>query len=591
MNSIVEEIRSRIDIVDLIAERVNLKQVGQNLKGLCPFHSEKTPSFTVSPSKQIFHCFGCNKGGDIFTFAMMAENMAFVEVLSYLSNKAGLELEYIRDGDKVKKGLKESLFAIAFEAMSFFQNNLRISTHALSYLKERGLSSETIERFSIGYSLNAKGSLFDHLKTKGFSLSHINASGLVRPSESPISFNESASLPQAQAQSGRGGYDFFRDRLMFPIFDLPGRVVAFGGRIKAPTKNAPKYINSPDSIIFKKGELSYGLNMAKSSIIQEGYSIIVEGYLDVIMCQQHGLCHTIAPLGTALTPEQLRKLKRFSSKVLLIFDGDSAGMSATKRSIELCYLEGIVAKILLLPEDEDPDAFIRKYGVEYFKKYMSRAISPVEFLLKVSSDKLDAVRYMLSLISTCPDLLQKDETIRELSDISQISEVTLREELKNISRKAMSRAKNNGRETKNHEQSSESSALAERRAASEEQILLNIALSMPEMADNITYQLDSKIIETPVILGIFEKIKALIDSSGFSIEKLLNICSDEEQKLITRLSINPEIDEDHVEETVEDCIRTINLKKLQRQINLASVAGDVATLHSLLMEKKKILAR
>jgi len=570
MNSITEEIKSRIDIIDLIAEYMDLKRAGQNYKGLCPFHSEKTPSFMVSPSKQIFHCFGCHKGGDIFAFVMSYENMTFQEAVSHLSQKAGIKTEVFK-GDSKIKGMKESLFAIQKEALLFFQNNLKISKQATSYLKERGLNSETIERFSIGYSKSEKDSLFSHLKEQGFSLEHIKASGLVN-------FGE------------KGVYDFFRDRLMFPIFDLQGRAIAFGGRILSNLKNMPKYINSPDSIIFKKGETSYGLNIAKSTITQKGYSIIVEGYLDAIMCHQYGFANAIAPLGTALTSGQLKKLKRFSNKVLLIFDGDSAGISATKRSIELCYAEGMIAKILLLPQGEDPDTFLRRHGEENFRKYMSKAISPAEFLLRISGkSKLDAVRYMLQVISSCPDPLQRDEAIRELSDKSKTNELTLREELKNVIQKTLN-LKGSGMHSigTSQKEFSKSNKIKEikKEIKTDEEILLNIALSMPEKTNVIIDRIDIKIVENPVIRGIFEKIKTYTaDESninkGLLIEKLLSICNEGEQKLITMFSVNPQIDEEHADESIECCLKKIVLKNIEKQIKAAEQLGDEKLLDSL----------
>lgn len=565
MNSTVEDIKSRIDIIDLIAEHVELKRAGQNYKGLCPFHSEKTPSFMVNPSKQIFHCFGCHKGGDVFAFVMNYENMTFHEAVSHLAKKAGIKLENRSQKSEVRSGFKENLFAIQKEAIIFFQNNLKISKQAISYLNERGLNSDIIEVFSIGYSRNEKDALFNHLKAKGFAMEHIKASGLVN-------FGE------------HGIYDFFRDRLMFPIFDLQGRTIAFGGRILSNSKNAPKYINSPDSIIFKKGESSYGLNIAKNSITQKGYSIIVEGYLDVISCHQYGFTNAIAPLGTALTPGQLKRLKRFSNKVLLVFDGDSAGISATKRSIELCYAEGMIVKILLLPQSEDPDTFLRKHGEESFRKYMVKAISPVEFLLKVSGrSKLDAVRYMLQIISSCPDPLQRDETIRELSDRSKINELTLREELKSIGQKKQI-TEHRKQRTENRRQKSDILSPCINR---EEHILLNIALSFPDRAALIANNIDPRIIEDHGIRGIFEKIK-----KGLSMEKLLSMCDEEEQRLITMLSINTEIDEEYVEanveEIIEGCLKAIAMRKLERQIKSAGEAGDVKLLNSLFSEKKSL---
>lgn len=571
-DNIIEEVKSKIDIVDLISEHVTLKRAGQNYKGLCPFHSEKTPSFTVSPTKQIFHCFGCNKGGNVFTFMMEYENMTFQESLSYLADKAGINIEKLHHGQSFNKGLKENLFAIHKESAIFFENNLKTSKSSISYLKERGLDSETIERFSIGYSKNENNSLFNHLKKLGLPLEHIKASGLVY-----FKKNSSAGTYKEEA------YDFFRDRLMFPIFDIQGRVIAFGGRTMSSSKSIPKYINSPDSIIFKKSDSVYGINIAKNFITQKGYSIIVEGYIDAIMCHQNSINNTVAPLGTALTLLQIRKLKRFSNNVLLIFDGDPAGISATKRSIEICYAEGMNAKILPLPKGEDPDTYIRTHGSNNFKKQIAKAISPLEFLLNISGkNNLNTVRYLLHLISSSPDPLQRDEAIRELAERSKANEIILREELKNISLKKHS--------TYAASKTSQNIGDMISSACKEEQMLLKIVLSMPEKAGDVIYSLDIKAIKDPTISNIFEKVKTLIDSSkNLSVKNLLNACNTEEQSLITRLTINSEIDSEHVNESINDCIKTISLKAIEKNIRLAGQTGDVNLLRSLLDEKKKLI--
>lgn len=571
-DNIIEEVKSKIDIVDLISEHVILKRAGQNYKGLCPFHSEKTPSFTVSPTKQIFHCFGCNKGGNIFTFIMEYENMTFQESLSYLADKAGINIEKFHQGQSFNKGLKENLFAIYKESAIFFENNLKTSKSSISYLKERGLDSETIERFSIGYSKNENNSLFNHLKKLGLPLEHIKASGLVY-----FKKNSSAGTYKEEA------YDFFRDRLMFPIFDIQGRVIAFGGRTMSSSKSIPKYINSPDSIIFKKSDSIYGINIAKNFITQKGYSIIVEGYIDAIMCHQNSINNTVAPLGTALTLLQIRKLKRFSNNVLLIFDGDPAGISATKRSIEICYAEGMNAKILPLPKGEDPDTYIRTHGSNNFKKQIAKAISPLEFLLNISGkNNLNTIRYLLHLISSSPDPLQRDEAIRELAERSKANEIILREELKNISLKKHS--------TYATGKTSQNIGDMISPACKEEQMLLKIVLSMPEKAGDVIHSLDIKAIKDPTISNIFKKVKTFIDSSkNLSVKNLLDACNTEEQSLITRLTINSEIDSEHVNKSINDCIKAISLKEIEKNIRLAGQTGDVNLLRSLLDEKKKLI--
>ncbi|HEX8947736.1 MAG TPA: DNA primase [Dissulfurispiraceae bacterium] len=569
---LIEEIKSRLDIVDLVAEHVDLKRAGQNYKGLCPFHSEKTPSFMVNPSKQIFHCFGCNKGGDIFAFVMEYESMTFQEALSHLADKAGLKVEDFSTGSKASKGLKEGLFAINKEASDFFTANLKNSEQARTYLRERGLADEMIETFSLGFSRGERDALLNHLRGKGFTQEHMKASGLVY-------FGDSA--------AGKGIHDFFRDRVMFPIFDMQGKIIAFGGRTMSAMKNIPKYLNSPDSILFKKGEACYGMNIAKNTISRKGYSIIVEGYLDSIMCHQYGFGNAVAPLGTALTSGHLKKLQRLSRKVLLLFDGDSAGMSAAKRSLELVYSEGMTAKVLMLPQGEDPDSFLRKHGAEQFRKHMGRALSPVEFILKIyGRGKLDAVRHMLSLIAVCPDPLQRDETLRELASCSGVSEQALRDELKNITRKVPT--------AKTPLDSGSGISPKKDQIKNEEEVLLNIALSMPEKAERILMGIEPEIIDNQMIDGIFRKMKTLLaDDAGkkLSIEKLLRICDDAEQELVTKFSIITEGDQEYVDTAIEECLRKISLRNIEKQIKIAGQACDAKLVDSLTRMLTNILKR
>ncbi len=569
----VDDIKLKIDIIDLIAEHVDLKRAGQNFKGLCPFHAEKTPSFMVNPSKQIFHCFGCGKGGDIFAFTMHYENMNFREAVSYLANKAGIKIEPLDNGPGYSKGIKESILGIHKEAVQFYKNNLNSSSQASEYLRERGLGSEVIEKFSIGYSTARRDSLFSHLKNQSFTLEQIRASGLVY-------FGEN------------GTHDFFRERIMFPIFDLQGRAVAFGGRTLSTAANIPKYLNSPDHVLFKKGESCYGMHIAKNAIVQKGYSIVVEGYLDAIICHQYSFSNVIAPLGTALTAGHLKRLKRFSTKVLLIFDGDPAGMSATKRSLDLIYAEGMAAKILLLPEKEDPDTFLRKYGADYFRRYMGKAVTPVEFLLKLyGRNKLDAVRYAISLMLSCTDQLLRDETLRELSSMSGIDEQTLRQELKNSRKAADLKASNVRRQGPVVNEESEDTGLQEPGGAvsKEEQLLLSVIVSVPEKRYDILDHLDPENMASYPMQGLFEKIRLYLAenksgdllSSGF-----MALCNGEEQALITKLSVDAEIDPDHVDAMIKDCLKTIAVKGIRRKIELAQKAGDEKLLLSLYGQKK-----
>jgi DNA primase len=561
----IDEIKSRIDIHDLIAEYVDLKRSGQNYKGLCPFHSEKTPSFMVSPSKQIFHCFGCNKGGDIFSFIMSYENMTFSEALSFLAGKAGVQIEVMRHDDP-GKGIKEALFAIHEEARRFFAANLKNSKHALSYLAERGIKPETIEQFSLGYAKSERDSLLRHLRAAGFSDHHLRSSGLVY-------FGESEA------------HDFFRDRLLFPIFDLRGKVVAFGGRTLSSSKNIPKYLNSPENPIFRKGESCYALNIAKNHIAQKGYVIIVEGNFDVIVCHQFGFSNTIAPLGTALTAGHLRKLKKLSNKVLLTFDADSAGIAAAKRVIELVYAEGLISKIVLLSEGEDPDTFLRKYGAEQFKSFLAKALSPVRFFLsRAGKSKIDGVRQFLTILSSCHDPLLRDDALRELSDLA--SEKVLREELAIIAKKSSGAGRQFSVSIPEQNVTSSSGEMTK-----EEEILLNIAFSLPRTARRIAERIDVADLENPLARNLFEKILAFPQDDVLSIDNFLKDCSREERTLISKLSIDPEIDMNEIAQNMNDCINKIKLKSINKRISAAKSMGDADSLRTLLRERTSLMQK
>lgn len=569
-DELTQEIRSRIDIAELITEYVDLKRSGQNLKGLCPFHSERTPSFMVSPSKQIFHCFGCNKGGDIFTFIMNYENMTFSDAVSFLADRAGIEVKTTHKISEFKKSQKEKIYSINTEAMNFYRNCLQKFGQSRSYLKERGIKEEFIEKFSLGFIENERDSLFIHLKKRGFDEQDIKASGL------------------AVVYDGKY-HDFFRFRIIFPILDIRGKCIAFGGRTLSSSKEIPKYINSADSIVFRKGENCYGMNFAKKSISQKGYSIIVEGYFDTIICHQFGFDNAVAPLGTALTNDQLRRIKRISDKILLLFDGDSAGVAAAKRSLELIFSEALIAKILLLPKGEDPDTFLRKYSGEQLKKYMVKAKKPVEFILSLyEKNKLDGARYILSMLSLCPDSLLRDEIICELSGISKLNELTLRQELKSIMKKAYKQKISVNKEgTLQKVTPSQMCAVNK-----DEKTLLKIALSSPDNCSKIMSHIDHEKIESLLVRGVFGKISSIINNGqGFSLEKLLSVCIHDEQRLITELSVDSEIELEFIDEIIESCMKAIEIRGLEKQILQAAEKKDVTLLHVLLTEKNRLLSQ
>jgi DNA primase len=324
-----EEIKSKLDIVSHISEYVNLKKAGQNFSGLCPFHAEKTPSFTVSPAKQTFHCFGCNTGGDIFAFEMKINNTSFPESLELLAKKAGVEIKNNGGNPYIKR-----LYEVNEAALRFFQQELLKSPAALEYLSNRGISMDFIERFKVGY---AGFSAVKHLLSEGFTETEIVDAGLGR---------KSGTLK-----------DVFWGRVMFPVV-VRGRVRGFGGR--AIKEGQPKYINTSSTPIFNKSEILYCFDPI--AVKDKGYAIVVEGFIDATMCHFHGLTNTVSPLGTAFTPGHLEFLQRYCNKVVLVFDGDSAGAFAAERTAKMMFDRYVDCSVVVLPDGEDPDTFLRKGG-------------------------------------------------------------------------------------------------------------------------------------------------------------------------------------------------------------------------------------
>ncbi len=371
-DELLEEVRSRNDIVDVISQYVVLKRSGRNYFGLCPFHNEKSSSFCVSPDKQIFHCFGCGVGGNVFHFIMKIENINFVESVQMLAEKAGIKLPTISNYEDEKRAkLKAKVLEVNQFAAEFYHNNLYKPTSKIAqeYIKKRKLDNNTLKAFMIGFS-GKFDELYKALKSEGFEEEEILASGLVNKNKN-------------------GTYiDRYRDRLMFPIQDVRNKVIAFGGRVLDDSK--PKYINSPENIAYSKGRNLFGLNVAKKN--NPGVMkrlLIVEGYMDAISLFQRGITNVVASLGTALTDAQGRLLRKSTEQVILGYDADGAGQAAIIRGMEILQNMGCDIRILQISDAKDPDEFVVKYGPEKFKKYMDNAISVLEYKIKNLKKELD----------------------------------------------------------------------------------------------------------------------------------------------------------------------------------------------------------
>jgi len=375
-DEIVARIIEKSDIVETISVYVPLKQVGRNFKANCPFHNEKTPSFVVNPDKQIFHCFGCGAGGNVVSFIMKQDRLEFPEAIRLLAEKANIQIPQQTSTDKSAVSMKNELLKVCDAALQYFHKNLLFdkssdAQKARDYLKNRKVSLDTVKQFQLGYVPQAWDSLLSYLRNAGFSIGVIEKAGLII------------------ARDNRDGYyDRFRNRIIFPIFDVKSQSIAFGARTME--SNEVKYINSPETPLYTKGQHVYGLHLAKQAISQKDFVIIVEGYMDCLTPYQAGVQNIVASLGTALTIDQIRLLRRYTRNVVFLYDMDAAGEAAMMRSLDTLIEEGMSVKVASLTEGQDPDSFVREAGVDAFYENVARALTVFDYKLKVLSGRYDA---------------------------------------------------------------------------------------------------------------------------------------------------------------------------------------------------------
>lgn len=409
-----EEIRARTDIVELIGGYTALRQAGRSYKGLCPFHQEKTPSFTVNPEKGLWRCYGaCQTGGDVFSFLMKAEGLSFPEASERLANRAGVTITPLggdREEAERTRSERERIYAANAAAVRFFREAFSRATLAQEYARKRGLAHETLEDFGIGYAPDDWSQLADYLKRNGVHLADAEKAGLVGAS-----------------RRGDGTYiDKFRGRLIFPIHDLQERVVAFGGRLLLPAENAPKYLNSPETPVFSKSKILYGLARARKAIQERDLAVVVEGYMDAVACHQAGIANVVAILGTALTDEHVRLIRRHTKNVVLSLDSDEAGIRAALRSAELFAGAGddMTLRILSLPPGEDPDAMLARGGSALFLKAIEGAVTVPEFRLRTAEARFDTrtdegkaafLREAVPIIAEVGSPLEQDRLVRRFA--------------------------------------------------------------------------------------------------------------------------------------------------------------------------------
>lgn len=369
-DELIEKIHESSDLIDIVSSYVKLKRTGSNYVGLCPFHNEKTPSFTVSESKRLFHCFGCGEGGDLITFIMKIENLSFIEAVKFLADLNGISIEEGGNKFNEKEKLeKERIYEINKEAARFYYRNLKNNIKPSRYLKDRNINKNIINQFGLGYALDSWDSIYSYLKRKGYNEEDIEKTGLI-----------------AKRKDNSGYYDKFRNRIIYPIIDVRGRVIGFGGRVLDNTM--PKYLNSPDTLVFEKGNNLYGLNLIKK-LSNRKKIILVEGYMDVISLFNYGINYTVASLGTAFTQKQAKLLKRYGKQIYICYDSDKAGINATIKAINILRKEGVEPKVIKLPVNYDPDDFIKEKGLNELKKLEDKALNHIDYKILINKQKYD----------------------------------------------------------------------------------------------------------------------------------------------------------------------------------------------------------
>lgn len=573
----LSELRSRADIVQVIGEKVPLKKAGRHFKGLCPFHQEKTSSFMVQPEKQIYHCFGCGVGGDIFSFVMKYENVSFPEAIERLADRYGVELKS-REGEKGDfqkiREEKELSYRINRLAARYFLEKLlhpESGKKARAYLAERGIREENFRSAPLGYAPEGRG-LVTLLKEKNAPMALAEKLGLVRKKDGDL-------------------YDFFRDRVLFTILSTEEKVLGFSGRALGEAQ--PKYLNSPESVVYHKSDSLLGIHRARASIREKDQAILVEGNFDMLRLHQEGILNVVAPLGTALTPQQIKILSRITDRFILLFDGDAAGMKAAERALEIFLPFNISPRVILLPQNEDPDSFVRKNG----REAMEQKIRQAPLLIDVRLDlilsqgtsnpqaKAQAIKQARDLIQLFPGDVEKRVYGQRIADRFGIPEDLLLK-VSNFS-------------TRRSEE--EGAVKVESKAGSFPMIekkLLELFLSGSKMASGLSLKIESRDFSYPLFGRIWAMVRHDFEAHGdIQISRLLSVASsDAEKGLLTELAMAGGEYGEMDAPAAEDCVKQLRktrlqgeLKNLSQKIRRAETQNDQEDLKNLLIEKNKLM--
>ncbi len=498
----IDELTARNPIEEVVGQYVSLKRSGSNLFGLCPFHGEKTASFSVAPDKGIYYCFGCHKGGNVISFQMEIEGLSYPDAVRALAKRAGME---VPEDEQYQSRYRqqERLWALHKEAARYFHAQLYapVGSAALSYALERGMSKATLTKFGIGYAPDSWSGLTDALRKKGYTDQELRDSGLVTVSR------KNGNL-----------FDRFRDRLMFPIIDVRGNVIGFGGRILSADHSAAKYLNSPETLIFNKRKNLFALNLAKKSKL--GYMILVEGYMDAIALHQYGFDCAVASLGTALTEDGASLLSHYTDQVVLIYDGDAAGQSATQRAIPILEKTGLQVKVLQMRDAKDPDEYLKKFGADRFRLLLEESSNRVEYQLNAIRRKYDLndddqkVRYLqesAELVSTLGSAVQREVYGGRVAEAARISPEAMQMEIQRARKRRLAREKKQREKidlapARALQPKSRTIRYENMKSAAAEELLLEYILQEPALLDQ-TGSLTGEMFSVPLLGRVFEQLR------------------------------------------------------------------------------------
>lgn len=588
-DEVIENIRQSSDIVNIISQYVALKRKGRNYFGICPFHNEKSPSFSVSPDRQIFHCFGCNVGGNVYSFLMKIEGIGFKEAVEQLAERANIQLPKLENTiDNEKEELKEKVIKINEFAAEYYHQNLYKpqSKIAQEYIKQRKLNNDALKNYRLGYS-GKFDELYQELKKQNFKEKEILESGLVRKNEKGIY------------------YDFYRERLIIPICDVRGRVIAFGGRILIKDDKQPKYINSPENVVYSKGRHLFGLNVAKKGDIKK--LLIVEGYMDVISLHQRGVTNVVGALGTALTEQQGWLLRRSSEQIILGFDSDSAGQNAIERSIGILQNMGCDMRVLQMEGAKDPDEYILKYGTAKFQKLIDNAISLVEYKVKILKNKLnlentvDRIKFLnetAKILSKVDNNIEREVYITKIAKEYAISQEAIYGEINKIIY-ANTKVEKNLNKPKPVVKSIENKKKDTTNIPEEVRKRENTIISLLLENENKMYEVIKENIQVedfkyPINKEIVKKVYEEYEKGNFNINSIIDLSSEELQNQITAIMAYDFGIEDKTK-AIKDIIKIyekerLNIRKLQI-INLLEQEQEEDTKKNLEKELYEIIIK